>query len=119
MPYNTQYRLMVHGAGESEDEGIFEMLDDLGALGYALQRSSGQEYITYEPCNWWNHDDVMLEISRKFPRVRFSLQGVGDNPDDIWESHYLGGKTYTQAAIITIPPFDPTLLRELQRGEAR
>lgn len=112
MPYNTQYSLTLHGADEVQQERVFDMLMESGVLHYALQRDSKSEYITCEPCNWWNHDEDMLEISSKVPGVRFTLHGSGDNNGDIWESHYYNGKSYTQHAIITIPPFDPVFLRE-------
>lgn len=112
MGYHTCYTLSVSGASRSDQERIRGMLADLGVLGYALQEESGTEYGEQDPVNWFGHDDDMLEISRKFPQVLFSLHGEGESNGDIWESHYLGGKTYTQPAIITIPPFNPNLLKE-------
>ena len=112
MGYHTYYTLSVIGANRTDQERIREMLANLGVLGYALQEGSGTEYGTNEPVNWFCHDDDMLEISRRFPQVLFSLHGEGESNGDIWESHYLGGKTYTQPAIITIPPFNPALLKE-------
>ena len=112
MSYHTCYSLEIIGASRADQESIFDMLEDLGVLRYALQRESGTEYGTYEPCNWWCHESDMLELSQKHPQVRFTLHGEGECNDDIWESHYLNGKTYTQGAIITIPPFDPVLLRD-------
>ena len=112
MSYHTCYSLEIIGASKADQESIFDMLEDMGVLNYALQRESGTEYCTYEPCNWFGHDSDMLEVSRRFPKTLFTLHGEGECNDDIWESHYLNGKTYTQGAIITIPPFNPVFLRE-------
>lgn len=112
MGYHTCYTLSISGANGTDQERIREMLANLGVLGYALHEESGIEYIAQDPVNWFGHDGDMLEISRKFPQVLFSLHGEGESNDDIWESHYLDGKTYTQHAIITIPPFNPALLKE-------
>lgn len=112
MGYHTCYTLRVSGASRSDQERIRGMLSNLGVLNYALREYTGTEYDTNEPVNWFGYDGDMLEISRKFPQVLFSLHGEGESSDDIWESHYLGGKTYTQPAIITIPPFNPALLKE-------
>lgn len=112
MGYHTYFTLSVIGANRTDQERIREMLANLGVLGYALQEESGTEYGAKDPVKWSGCDGDMLEVSREFPQVLFSIHGEGDNNGDIWESHYLGGKTYTQPAIITIPPFNPALLKE-------
>ena len=114
MGYHTYFTLSVIGANRTDQERIREMLANLGVLGYALQEESGADYGPQDCVNLFGHDDDMLEVSREFPQVLFSLHGEGDSTGDIWESHYLGGKTYTQPAIITIPPFNPALLNETE-----
>lgn len=59
---------------------------------------------------WYRHEEELLSASRAFPGVRFTLKGKGDEPGDVWEKHFVGGKLQVCRAVVAIPPFDPAEL---------
>jgi hypothetical protein len=50
------------------------------------------EYVLEESTKWYEHDDDMCNLSSAFPKVVFRLHGDGEEPGDIWEKYYHGGK---------------------------
>lgn len=59
-----------------------------------------------DSATWYNHEKYILELSKVFPEIRFTLSGEGEDNEDIWEKHFLNGKMQLCKAQITIPPFD-------------
>lgn len=48
----------------------------------------------------------MIEISKKFPTIHFTLEGHGESWDDIWRAYFFNGKgEEVQARIEFKPPF--------------
>ncbi len=46
-----------------------------------------------DACKWYEHEDDMREMSKKFKSVLFHLQGEGESSGDIWDAFFLNGKT--------------------------
>lgn len=53
-----------------------------GAIDTALQ----------EELKWYDHDDEMIALSKEFPEVEFTLDGTGEESDDLWTTYYKNGK---------------------------
>ena len=68
------------------------------------------EQVGYNPfddnCKWYDHDDDMLEMSRKFEGVLFKLSGEGEEAGDLWRAYYLNGKIQECKGVITYEDFD-------------
>ena len=107
MGYATFYDLTLEHATQQEEDKICEMLNELGVIGYALD----DDLSGYEPVKWYNYSEDMLKVSNAFPSVHFILSGEGENNGDIWEQHFIDGKTARYDAVITIPPLNPDDLR--------
>ena len=108
MGYYTYYNLSLEDVYDPKiEDGVRAKLHELEVIGYALSEDLGG----YDSVKWYDHDEDMLEVSRAFPDVHFVLHGEGDNTEDIWETHCLGGKMATYMAEIRIPPFNPEDLR--------
>lgn len=56
---------------------------------------------------WYDHEEDMLEISKKFPSLVFILDGDGEESGDIWREFYMNGKSYFWNLDIERPDFDP------------
>lgn len=57
-----------------------------------------QQNMVIEPytlTKWYDNDDDMLELSRKFPDTIFKLHGNGEEAGDVWDSYYKNGKMVT------------------------
>lgn len=63
-----------------------------------------------EPSKWYEHDEDMRELSKKWPNVTFHLHGEGEENDDIWTATYVNGLCHHRAAQIIIESFDPDKL---------
>lgn len=62
-------------------------------------------------CKWYNYDDDMRAMSKRFPTVLFTLQGEGEESDDLWIRYYRGGKCQVCLGMITYDDFDPKKLK--------
>ena len=40
---------------------------------------------------WYDHDDDLIALSKKFPDVTFVLYGEGEERDDNWITYYKNG----------------------------
>lgn len=86
-------------------EKVVALLGEKGVIGYAL----AEDLSCYDSVKWYEHEDDMLEISRKVTNVLFRLWGSGDNAEDLWAHYFLNGKS--QYCRAEIPPFDPNKLK--------
>ena len=61
--------------------------------------------LNYEFCGdsikWYDHDDDMLELSRRYPNYYFILDGSGEERGDDWIAYYHNGKHQLCRAQIT------------------
>ena len=105
--YYTIYNLTIKHANADEEDKIREMLNGLNVIDYALD----DNFNGYEPVTWYDHSVDMLKVSNAFPKVHFILSGEGENNGDVWEQHFIDGKTARYDAVITIPPLNPDDLR--------
>lgn len=60
---------------------------------------------------WYDYEKDMIEISKQFPGVLFTVSGEGEENDDIWRSYFKDGKTQFSKAIITFEPYDEGKLK--------
>ena len=63
-----------------------------------------------EPRTWYDHQDDMRTISRKFPEILFTLNGEGEEQGDIWKAWFLGGRMQYEEATFQIGEFNPEKL---------
>lgn len=54
----------------------------------------------------------MIQVSKAFPDVLFTLSGEGEESGDVWVKYFKGGKVQQEAMPKwTPPPFDESKLR--------
>lgn len=61
---------------------------------------------------WYDWEEDMILLSKKFPDVLFKLHGTGDDPEDLWEAYFFDGKIQVCPVKITYDDFDPAKLIE-------
>lgn len=64
-----------------------------------------------DSCKWYEHDDDMKALSKKYPKTIFVLEGKGEEPEDIWRAYYQNGKMQLCKASITFDDFDRDKLK--------
>ena len=103
MGYNTEFTLYA-------ENGDFDALDLYFQRGgyyfnqFYPAKGTPTEHLKWwgGSCTWYEHDDDMLTLSRAFPDVLFTLEGVGEEHPDIWKTQYKNGEIVRkQRAVIT------------------
>ena len=51
---------------------------------------------------WYDHQENMVEYSKKYPKVVFKLSGEGEERDDIWVEYYQNGKIQREKVEIKV-----------------
>jgi hypothetical protein len=74
-----------------------------------------KENIGYNPfdeqCKWYESDEDMKKISKKYPLTIFVLEGEGEESGDLWKKYFLNGKMQEAKAKITYDEFDEKKLK--------
>lgn len=50
---------------------------------------------------WYDYEEDMVNFSKKYPGILFTLRGNGEKWDDIWIAYFLDGKSQVEHAKIT------------------
>ena len=51
---------------------------------------------------WYEHEQDMIEVSKKFPEIEFILEGDGEEGGDLWRKYFRGGTVYIAKAQVTV-----------------
>ncbi len=66
-----------------------------------------------EAVKWYNHEYDMAQLSLRHPDVIFFLEGIGENPEDLWRKYFLNGRMQLAPAKIHYDEFDPSKLKDI------
>lgn len=61
---------------------------------------------------WYDWEEDMAALSKKFPNFLFLLEGDGEYRDDVWGAYFLDGLIMRDARKIVVEAFDPGLLEQ-------
>ena len=86
MGYYTWYTLDILKDPDNQVEQFWEELDKTTGFAKDFERYGGSE------AKWYNWENDMIEISKKFPKMMFSLDGNGEESLDIWCAHFCNGQ---------------------------
>lgn len=122
MGYNTTFDLKWEGEPEAEDDVDERIIAFLKA-----DNSPGRHrfdylhsILVYEDTNqkWYEHDTDMIEFSKHFPKLTFTLTGAGEEHDDLWVAYYQNGEGWSGNATINYPTLDVLKARAaLEKGK--
>ena len=121
MGYYTYYTVsgyknredMLNDAHGLDKELEYKIANELYKLVYEtdeeLSKECGWSYFDEmfsDSMKWYDCEDHMLEISRKFPTVWFKVEGIGEDYDDRWVMYVYNGKFKQVFAEIYYPEVD-------------
>lgn len=86
MGYYTWYTLEVLKDPDNQENQFWEELDNITGLAKEFKQYDGSE------SKWYDWEEDMIKISRKFPKMLFSLGGNGEEALDIWCAHFCNGQ---------------------------
>lgn len=92
MGYYTNHSLTIQDLGEHTEKEIFDYLYENEDVFYGLDVYTPSVYYdcSGSDCKWYEHQEDMKELAKKFPTATFVLHGEGEEQGDIWEEMYHG-----------------------------
>ena len=114
MGYNTQYNLTIAPADPqavvNNDLYKYAIIADLRATYADAATALTRDGSKNEPIHWYDHEDELVEFSKQYPEVVFTLSGEGEDAGDVWKKYFNNGKKQIDCAVMTIADYDETLL---------
>ena len=109
MGYRTYHTLQIKNVRPEDEDALIQEMDDIGIIGCALEGSlyrydedcvefSGDEAVT-----WYDCEEDMIKLSKKFPQMIFKLYGEGEDAQDLWNEYFQNGESETCVAEIHWP----------------
>lgn len=88
MGYYTNYSITIMKDPNKEEDSFWEAFDEL------THSCCSKEFINYGvwEAKWYNWQDDMVVLSRKFPQMLIQLEGDGEEPLDIWVATFCNGE---------------------------
>lgn len=124
MGYYTDFTLAVKGLAANSDPCE---ITDIPPLMREVLEAEIEEMMVFELGNstdgyyanakWYDWEEDMRLLSKRFPNILFRLHGEGENIDDLWNAYFVGGKSQVCYAEIVYGEFDPSQLGGLISDE--
>ncbi len=112
MGYYTRYDLDITGHNMTDfefneyyskvEEDLLKTFEEMDILDHAFNK-------IFESCNevkWYEHEEDMREVSKKFSPIMFILSGEGEDNLDSWRKYFLNGKMQECRAKIAYDSYD-------------
>lgn len=74
---------------KTEDDWLFS-LDDYS--GIEDDENATWEITPYDEMKWYDWEDDMKEIAKKYPAIEFRVEGSGEDKDDWWVALFKGDR---------------------------
>lgn len=108
MGYYTYYTLAYYGSPEDE-QALQDFQPDQADFKFPVKLI--KQLIADNGDNdwkWYDWEEDMQTLARKFPNITFALHGDGEESDDIWEWRGRGDKYEYHR--VEMPPFTEILI---------
>ena len=73
---------------------------------YGIDDGDKLGYVFEDGCKWYECNEDMITISKKFPNVLFQLDGNGEEDGDLWRNFFLNGNVQCTQVDIVYEEFD-------------
>lgn len=128
MGYYTCFNLAVFDTNGYVDKDRVENFGLLHRMAADLNKISDDYFgispddtiydiVEYDSMKWYDHEEHMIELSRKYSGYCFELYGTGEDSDDRWRARYQNGKWQVCRARITYEPWDNKYFNDMEDDE--
>ena len=107
MGYYTCFKLTTDANTDKELEIIKDLRDNNEDAEFAIDENGK----TTGDSKWYLSEEDLREFSKKYPHVLFTLEGIGEMPDDIWRLYVRNGLAQRANAEIVYPDYDPEKMK--------
>lgn len=108
MGYYTDYSLSAEwydDTSEPSQEEVQKLQDEIEKMN-VFDREGDITLEWWANVKWYDWEEDMAMLSKRFPGFLFLLNGNGENLDDIWGVYFIGGYIMRDARSIVTRPFD-------------
>lgn len=88
MGYITYFNLEMENYTDEQRLAIAELVEEND---FPMDWYDGEDYWCGEG-GWYSHQEDMIDLSKQFPEVLFTLSGEGEDREDNWIEYYRNGK---------------------------
>lgn len=103
MGYYTNFEIEV---SERQTEILEEIRDNHDYIADMFDDSG----VSFDEYKWYEHETDMIDISKEYPNVVFTLKGEGEESGDVWRKYFKNGKIQRCHAKITFDDYDESKL---------
>jgi hypothetical protein len=110
MGYYTNFKISIHKNEKqtANDLEVFQLMLERETDGYTFDNYGGKLSTNGK---WYDFDENMAAVSKKFPHITFLLEGEGEEAGDLWKRYYKNGKRQECPARIVYDEFDESKLK--------
>lgn len=105
MSYRTDFYIEV---GEADEETLSKISPIILGFDDEGFKTAGPSFFSGYDLRWDNQIIDMFILSKAYPSCLFTVQGYGENRDDIWVEYWKNG--CCQAGVAELPEFDESKL---------
>lgn len=125
MGYYTNYYLTAKGFKEAlSEEKANQLAEDIrksteleDICSYDSFWCKGYQVEASAEAKWYDCEDDMYELSKRWPDVLFDLTGNGEESTDIWEYYFLNGEVQKDGIVIERNEFNRAKLKPYRKSE--
>lgn len=118
MGYYTYFTINIEiKQRDSEFESLNFSIKDLilqtleKVSGYSFENWGDDIISSNGNIKWYDYEKDMKKVSSAFPNILFTVNGKGEDSEDLWKAYHLGGKCFTTHAEIVYEKFDKSKLK--------
>jgi hypothetical protein len=109
MGYYTDYQISILSSPERTENVLF-FLNEITENYFKINEQN--VIFTEEPIKWYDYQKAMLLCSKRFPDLVLLVEGLGEEPMDIWRHYFQDGKHWLTKAQIIFEDFSPDKLTQ-------
>ena len=85
---------------------ITELQEEIGneSSDADLQSIGSENIIVSFNSKWYNHEEFLINLSKKYDKILITLYGDGEGQGDMWVKYFYQGKIQKGNAEIVYPP---------------